>query len=61
MKSFVIVGKLSKNGKKGTITEEALDKQEIWSIPADFGFTKIFSVEEYRGVERFNKREFIEV
>jgi hypothetical protein len=61
MKSFVIVGKLLKNGKKGTVTEEALDKQEVWGTPTAFGFTKVFSVEEYRGVERFDKRGLIEV
>jgi hypothetical protein len=58
MKSYEITGKLLSNNKKGNRTMEALDKQEIWNNPEDFGFSKIFKVEESRGVQRFNKRDF---
>lgn len=57
MKAYEITGKLLTNGKKGTVTSDALDKQEIWGNPKDFGFSKIFKVEESKGVQRFNKRE----
>lgn len=57
MRSFVITGKLKTNGKKGSKTEEALDKQEVWSNPENFGFSKVFKVEENKGIQRFNKRE----
>jgi hypothetical protein len=56
MKTYEITGKLMTNGKKATITEDALDKQEVWNNPNDFGFSKVFSVTEYRGIQRFNKR-----
>lgn len=57
MKSYVITGKLLTNGKKGSVTTDALDKQEIWSNPSDFGFSKVFKVEEHKGIQKFNKRE----
>lgn len=57
MKSYVITGKLKVNGKKGVLTEQAVSKGEIWSNPEDFGFVKIFKVEESRGIQRFNKRD----
>jgi hypothetical protein len=60
MKTYEITGKLTTNGKKATIKEEALDKQEVWLTPQAFGFTKIFSVKEAQGIQRFNKRDFIE-
>lgn len=61
MKAYEITGKLLKNNKKGTVTEEALDKQEVWGNPETFGFSKIFSVREARRrIQRFNKRELVE-
>lgn len=57
---YEITGKLLKNNRKGTVTEQALDKQEIWNNPEDFGFSKIFKVESSKGIQRFNKRDFIE-
>lgn len=57
MKLYEITGKLLKNGKKATVIEDALDKQEVWNNPKDFGFTKVFLVEEARGVQRFDKRQ----
>lgn len=56
MKAYVITGKLMSTGRKGNVTLDALDKQEIWNNPRDFGFDKIFKVEESRGIQRFNKR-----
>lgn len=56
MKTYEITGKLLTNGKKATVTEDALDKQEVWGNPKDFGFSKVFSVRESRGVQRFDKR-----
>ena len=60
MKVYDIVGKLITNGKKGTLKEQALDKQEVWANPETFGFTKVFSVKEYKGIPRFNKRDYLE-
>lgn len=60
MKPYLITGKLFKNGKKATVTEDALDKQEVWGNPKDFGFDKVFKVEEAKGVQRFDKRLPIE-
>ena len=57
MRSYVITGKLLSNNKKGTIKTEALDKQEVWGNPESFGFSKVFSVAEDKGIQRFNKRE----
>ena len=57
MKPYVITGKASKNGKKSTVTLDALDKQEIWGNPRDFGFDKVFKVNEPKAIERFNKRD----
>ena len=59
MKAYEITGKLLKNGKKGVVTEDALDKQEIWGNPESFGFSKVFSVKEAKGIQRFNKRDII--
>lgn len=60
MKAYVITGKLLTNGKKGQVTMDALDKQEVWADPKAFGFSKVFTVEEDRGIQRFNKRELME-
>lgn len=58
MKSYEITGKLERNNKKGKVTEVALDKQEVWNNPRDFGFLKVFSVREAKGLTRgFDKRE----
>lgn len=56
MKNYDITGKLTKNGKKGTVTAQAINKQEVWGNPSDFGFDKVFKVVESKGIERFNKR-----
>jgi len=56
MKSYEITGKLLINGKKSTVTEDAVNKQEVWGNPKDFGFSKVFSVVESRGIQRFDKR-----
>ena len=61
MKQYEIVGKLLKNNKRGQVTEEALDKQEVWGNPSTFGFSKVFSVTEAKGLTRSsNKREMFE-
>ena len=57
---YEIVGKLSSNGKKGTLKYDAMDKQEVWSNPKSFGFSKVFSVKESKGILRFNKRDLLE-
>jgi hypothetical protein len=57
---YEIVGKLSTNGKKGTLKEDAMDKQEVWANPKNFGFSKIFSVKEAQGILRFNKRDIVQ-
>lgn len=56
MKSYEITGKLLHNNKKGTISADAVSKQEVWNNPEDFGFSKIFRVNEAKGIQRFNKR-----
>lgn len=60
MKTYRITGKLLTNGKKGILESDALDKQEVWGDPEAFGFSKVFKVEEARGIQRFNKRDILE-